>query len=101
MSCFYKTSGEIRNWNNKYPVISISFGRGVLNGKEELHKRITAILKEQADKHDIKYSHELIVDRFAELIYALYKAPCLLTHHKKHESRCISVCYGDFLIKNP
>ncbi|WP_186441601.1 AAA family ATPase, partial [Desulfamplus magnetovallimortis] len=60
-------------WNDKYPVISISFGRGVLNGKEELHKRITAILKEQADKHDIKYSHELIADRFAELIQALYK----------------------------
>ena len=60
-------------WNDKYPVISISFGRGVLNGKEELNQRINAILKDQAEKHAIKYNHELIADRFAELIQRLHE----------------------------
>ncbi|SLM30598.1 hypothetical protein MTBBW1_2320014 [Desulfamplus magnetovallimortis] len=37
-------------------------------------------------------------DEVEQLFNKPPKTPCLLTHHNVHESRCISVYYGDFLI---
>ena len=61
------------DWDDTHPVINISFGRGNIRGIDELDKRIRVILNENADAYGIECVYELVADRFAELIGALYE----------------------------
>ena len=59
-------------WEEIYPVISISFGRGVVEDKAELNHRILRLLSEQAEYHGVTCGQTLVADRFAELIQKLW-----------------------------
>ena len=61
------------NWDDSHPVISISFGRGLVKDKDELDHRIHRFLSEQAAYHDVTCSEALVADRFAELIQEIWK----------------------------
>ena len=62
------------NWDfdEAYPVLCFSLGRGRVNNLEELNIRLLSILDAQAEKQAIKCSNELVADRFAELIQGIY-----------------------------
>ena len=64
-----------KNWNfeETYPVISISFGRGVVKDRDELDHRILRLLSEQASYHGVTCEQTLVADRFAELIWEVWK----------------------------
>ena len=61
------------DWNIKYPVVNISFGRGTVESKEELNKVIIEILDDQAEEHDILLNKDTVSGRFDELIKKLNK----------------------------
>ncbi|HKL82528.1 MAG TPA: ATP-binding protein [Desulfobacter sp.] len=60
------------DWDKICPVISISFGRGMVEDKAELNHRILRLLSEQAEYHGITCGQTLVADRFAELIRKLW-----------------------------
>ncbi len=64
-----------KNWNFEeiYPVISFSFGRGVVKDRAELDHRILRLLSEQALYHGVTCQQTLVADRFAELIQAVWQ----------------------------
>ena len=59
------------DWTVKYPVISISFGRGTRNTISELKNGLNSILKSNAEKCNIELNEIEISDRFFELIKKL------------------------------
>ncbi len=61
------------DWSQKYPVIYISFGSGVIENKKILLKTIESILKEYSEEEGIELKEELFNKRFFELIKALFK----------------------------
>jgi len=61
------------DWNIKYPVVSISFGSGTVESKEELNKTFNEKLNTQAAEYDILLYDETLAGRFDELIRKLNK----------------------------
>lgn len=61
------------DWKDTYPVISMSFGRGIMENRAELNQVIHALLSEQAEYHGVTCRHELVANRFAELIREMWK----------------------------
>ncbi|MCB1180041.1 MAG: ATP-binding protein [Leptospiraceae bacterium] len=61
------------DWSEKYPVIHIDFGTGVLKTPGELDQRITEALKEVANRDQISFQSESISGKFRELIIELEK----------------------------
>lgn len=61
------------DWEIKYPVIHISFGRGVVENRQILEQRINILLAENADDYGLELGHQDMADRFADLIQKLYK----------------------------
>ncbi|MFV9691063.1 MAG: ATP-binding protein [Desulfobacteria bacterium] len=61
------------DWNIEYPVIDISFGRGVVESRPVLEQRIKTILDENAQPRGIELKNQNTADRFAELIQRLEK----------------------------
>ncbi|MFZ2956352.1 MAG: ATP-binding protein [Candidatus Ozemobacteraceae bacterium] len=60
------------NWEKPSPVISISFGGGVIKNREELDKKIHSLLDDQFQKFEEQNQKELISDRFADLIQKMH-----------------------------
>ncbi|NOQ35540.1 MAG: AAA family ATPase [Methylococcaceae bacterium] len=60
------------DWSQQYPVIDISFGRGVFNSISTLEQRFKAILDEIATYNALTLTQEDLANRFIELIQALY-----------------------------
>ncbi len=61
------------DWQDAYPVISISFGRGLLMDRNELDQRIQQFLCEQASYHGVVCHKGLVADAFVELIKGIWK----------------------------
>ena len=61
------------DWNVKYPVINISFGRGTVTSTDLLNKSINFTLTSQAELNDIELKADTIPERFEELIQKLNK----------------------------
>ena len=61
------------DWDIEYPVIDISFGRGVVESRPVLEQRIKTILDENAQTRGIELKNQNTADRFAELIQRLEK----------------------------
>ena len=62
------------DWEDSlYPVISISFGRGLLKDRDELDQRIHQFLSEQAAYHGVTSHQGLVADAFAQLIEAVWQ----------------------------
>lgn len=61
------------DWSQQYPVIHISFGRGVMSSVELLNKTFFSILNEVADNYGVCLTEDTCSNRFAELIRALHK----------------------------
>jgi Predicted AAA-ATPase/PD-(D/E)XK nuclease superfamily len=61
------------DWGISYPVVSLSFGRGVVQSRPELDQRIDALLGENAARHGIELKNPSLPDRFSELIQALHR----------------------------
>ncbi|SMC63779.1 PD-(D/E)XK nuclease superfamily protein [Desulfocicer vacuolatum DSM 3385] len=59
------------DWDIKYPVIDISFGRGIVESRAILEQRIKTMLEEHAHAFGIELRNENLADRFAELIQKL------------------------------
>ncbi len=59
------------NWSIVYPVINISFGRGVISSVAQLNRLAHAMFDEVAARYEIVLTHEDIANRFAELIQKL------------------------------
>jgi len=60
------------DWSVKYPVVSISFGGGTVNSREELKIRLTEILDTNLRNYPIILEKQSIAGRFDELIFKLY-----------------------------
>ena len=56
------------DWSQKYPVVRIDFGAGVLHSQADLEKRINVILKKIAKEYDISLREDTIRDRFFALL---------------------------------
>ncbi|MBS3780687.1 MAG: AAA family ATPase, partial [Desulfovermiculus sp.] len=54
-----------------YPVLFFSFGRGRVTSLAELNTRLLSLVDEQAQRHEIQCTYELVADRFSELIRKL------------------------------
>ncbi|MBU1013807.1 MAG: ATP-binding protein, partial [Bacteroidetes bacterium] len=61
------------DWNIKYPVVKISFGRGTVTSVEMLNNAIYFSLTNNADFYDIELEADSIPERFEELIQKLDK----------------------------
>lgn len=61
------------DWSKQYPVISISFGRGIIQSREELDRRIIVRLDEVASAYSVILRNKDVSDRFFELIHGLYQ----------------------------
>jgi len=61
------------NWDQRYPVISISFGSGVILDSSELNLVIKEILRENALPEGISFKNETIRGKVHELIHGLYR----------------------------
>ncbi len=62
------------DWSKKYPVIDISFGRGVAGSVEVLEKRFKPMLDEVAKRYSLRLEADDVVNRFAELIQGLHES---------------------------
>ncbi|SJM95505.1 conserved hypothetical protein [Crenothrix polyspora] len=60
------------DWSVHYPVIHISFGRGVVDSVESLNQIFQAILDETADHYGIALKQQHLANRFSELIQSLH-----------------------------
>ncbi len=59
------------NWDEKYPVIYISFGAGVHRNTTELKETINIVLNEHAESYGVSLNYSYVKDRFMELIKKL------------------------------
>ncbi len=59
------------DWSQKYPVIYISFGAGVIHSSEELVETCFSILRRHAEGYKIALTEKLYNKRFEELIIRL------------------------------
>jgi len=59
------------DWRVVYPVIAISFGRGVVSSEKMLEERFLAMLNEIAQFHGVSLIEQDLANRFAELIQQL------------------------------
>ncbi|MCK5354000.1 MAG: ATP-binding protein [Methyloprofundus sp.] len=59
------------DWSKQYPVIHISFGRGVIGSIELLNKTFVSILNEVAENYAVCLMEDTPSNRFSELIRAL------------------------------
>ncbi len=59
------------DWNDVYPIIDISFGRGTVSSAKMLDNAIYYTLTSNAGVHDIELTSETIPERFEELIHKL------------------------------
>ncbi|NOQ35236.1 MAG: AAA family ATPase, partial [Methylococcaceae bacterium] len=63
------------DWSQQYPVIDLSFGRGVSGSVEGLNETFAAILNEIAENYGVTLNqHSLSNNRFGELIHTLYQS---------------------------
>ncbi len=60
------------DWAQKYPVIHISFGAGVIENRGILDKSIHALIKENAKYYALEITEETLHFQFKELIQKLY-----------------------------
>lgn len=61
------------DWAETYPVISISFGGGVIADRRDLDKKIEFILSTIADDYGVSYRFEKVREKFNELILLLFR----------------------------
>jgi hypothetical protein len=62
------------DWNQSYPVINISFGKGTIHSREILDKKIIDILEESQDQLEVECKSTDLVDIcFRDLIIKVYK----------------------------
>jgi hypothetical protein len=61
------------NWEDKYPVLLLSFGGGVIKSREELDEKAFEIFREYFDAFDIKPVNKSVSGRFSELITTISK----------------------------
>ena len=61
------------DWEEKHPVIYISFGAGVIKGTSHLLTRIEEILKTHERYYEVNLSYQSVEGRFQELIDVLSK----------------------------
>ncbi len=61
------------DWDVKYPVVNISFGRGTLTSPEELNKAIYYSLDSNAQQYGLELTVDGIPERFDEFIRKLYQ----------------------------
>jgi hypothetical protein len=61
------------DWSRTYPVIRISFGKGVLHSRAELDEKIRELLAAEQKRHGITCSKASISGWFAELIRNLHQ----------------------------
>ena len=69
------------DWSVRYPVIHISFGRGVVNSIESLEQIFRAMLDETAKYYGIGLEQQHLANRFSELIQNLrakFKEPVVI-----------------------
>ena len=59
------------DWSARYPVIHISFGRGVVDNIESLNQIFCAMLDETAKHYGIELKQQHLANRFSELIQNL------------------------------
>jgi hypothetical protein len=59
------------DWSACYPVIHISFGRGVVNSPESLNQIFRAMLDETAKHYHVGLAQQHLANRFSELIQNL------------------------------
>ncbi|HHI96738.1 MAG TPA: hypothetical protein ENJ96_02700, partial [Thermodesulfatator atlanticus] len=59
------------DWSEKYPVVYISFGAGVIKSVKELDVTFEEILMEHEETYGIKLTYPSLKGRFRELIKAL------------------------------
>ncbi len=59
------------DWSEKYPVVYISFGAGVIKDSSHLLMRIKEILKKHEGLYDVSLTNETIEGKFEELIQLL------------------------------
>ncbi|WP_394753892.1 ATP-binding protein [Crenothrix sp.] len=59
------------DWSVHYPVIDISFGRGIVTSDAVLGQRFLAMLDEVAERYEIVLQQQDLANRFAELIQRL------------------------------
>ena len=60
------------NWDKKYPIIKISFGKGTHRTPEDLNLSIEEIFLDIENENDIKLTYPTIKGRFEEAIKKLY-----------------------------
>ena len=60
------------DWDICYPIISLSFGTGVLESRSELDNAIHSMLQEQTDLHGLTLEESAIPFKFRELIIKLH-----------------------------
>jgi len=60
------------DWDVCYPVISLSFGTGVVDNRSELNNSIFSMLREQTNLHGLTLEETAIPFRFRELIIKLH-----------------------------
>ncbi len=61
------------DWKQKWPVVHISFGAGVVSDKRDLYNNFDYILNDHARTYGIFYTYEDPKNRFAQLIQNLYE----------------------------
>ena len=68
------------DWDTKYPVIHISFGKGVIRSEEQLNQLIHYCLDKHYEDYQIENKYKLVNLRFEELIRKL---------HDKYQQRVV------------
>lgn len=61
------------DWSQKYPVISISFGEGILKTKEELNQRIKETLQDNQLRLGVECTHQSHSGYFSQIIRETHK----------------------------
>ncbi len=56
------------NWDEKFPVLHISFGAGVLGDIDSLNSRFNYLFSRFAEQYEVKLKEKNISDRFDELV---------------------------------
>ena len=70
------------DWDICYPIISLSFGTGVLESRSELDNAIHSMLQEQTDLHGLTLEESAIPFKFRELIIKLHN------RHRQKNTLC-------------
>ena len=61
------------DWSRRFPVIRISFGKGVLHGRAELDETIRELLHAEQQRHGVSGGGTSISGQFTELIRSLHQ----------------------------